>query len=105
MPKPGVDPTSGISSGDVMVPPERHPACRRREAQLGSCTEREKACSPISLDHEIARVVVGIRRSRTRVTACVMRRCILALAAIRPRKTRIAVRWCRSFQTSAHGKG
>jgi len=47
MPKPGVDPTSGISSEDVMVPPERHPACRRREAQLGSCTEREKACSPM----------------------------------------------------------
>ena len=47
MPKPGVDPTSGISSGDVMIPPERHPACRRREAQSGSCTEREKSCSPM----------------------------------------------------------
>ena len=25
--------------------PERHPACRRREAQSGSCTERENLCS------------------------------------------------------------
>src|SRR5215470_3110130 len=41
MPKPGVDPTSGISSGDGMILPERHPACRRRESQPGVCTERE----------------------------------------------------------------
>jgi hypothetical protein len=41
MSKPGVDPTSGISSGDVLILPERHPACRRRESQLGSCMERE----------------------------------------------------------------
>jgi hypothetical protein len=27
--------------GDVLILPERHPAYRRREAQLGSCTERE----------------------------------------------------------------
>ncbi len=27
--------------GDVLILPERHPAHRRREAQLGSCTERE----------------------------------------------------------------
>ena len=41
MSKPGGDPSSGISSGDVLVLPERHPACRRREAQPGSDTERE----------------------------------------------------------------
>jgi len=41
MSKPGVDPTSGISSGDVLILPERHPACRRRETQLGFCMERE----------------------------------------------------------------
>ena len=41
MSKPGVDPSSGISSGDVLRPTERHPAYRRREAQSGSCTERE----------------------------------------------------------------
>ena len=41
MSKPGADPSSGISSGDVLILPERHPACRRREAQPGSCTERE----------------------------------------------------------------
>ena len=41
MSKPGVDPTSGISSGDALILPERHPACRRREAQPDSCMERE----------------------------------------------------------------
>ena len=41
MSKPGVDPTSGISSGDVLIPTERHPACRRHEARLGSSMERE----------------------------------------------------------------
>jgi hypothetical protein len=41
MSKPGVDPSSGISSGDVLIPTERHPACRRREARPGSGMERE----------------------------------------------------------------
>src|SRR5437667_10048066 len=41
MAKPGADPSSGISLGDVLIRPKRHPACRRREAQSGSCTERE----------------------------------------------------------------
>src|SRR3982074_3023122 len=41
MSKPGGDPSSGISLGDVRRRPKRHPACRRREAQPGSCTERE----------------------------------------------------------------
>src|SRR5271165_2987151 len=41
MSKLGADPASGISSGDVLILPERHPACRRREARPGFCTERE----------------------------------------------------------------
>src|SRR6185369_13921032 len=41
MSKPWGDPSRGISSGDVLIRPERHPAWRRREAQSGSCTERE----------------------------------------------------------------
>ena len=41
MSKPGGDPSSGISSEDVLIPTERHPACRRREARPGSGTERE----------------------------------------------------------------
>src|SRR3982074_2086918 len=41
MSKPRVDPTFGISSGDVLIPTERHPACRQREARPGSCMERE----------------------------------------------------------------
>jgi hypothetical protein len=41
MSKPGADPSSGISSEDVLIPTERHPACRQREARPGSCMERE----------------------------------------------------------------
>ena len=41
MPKPGGDPSSGISLGDVLRLPDRHPACRRREAQPGFRMERE----------------------------------------------------------------
>ena len=41
MSKPGADPASGISLGDVLRLPKRHPACRRREAQSGSWMERE----------------------------------------------------------------
>src|SRR5258705_10997380 len=41
MPKPGACHSSGISLGDVLRLPRRHPAYRRREAQPGSCTERE----------------------------------------------------------------
>jgi len=41
MSKPGGDPSSGISSEDVLIPAERHPAYRRREAQPGSNMERE----------------------------------------------------------------
>jgi hypothetical protein len=41
MSKPRVDPTFGISSVDVLILTERHPACRWRESQPGSCKERE----------------------------------------------------------------
>src|ERR1700719_724640 len=41
MPKPGGCHSSGISLGDVLRLPKRHPAWRRREAQSGTCTERE----------------------------------------------------------------
>src|SRR4030088_2251685 len=41
MSKPGGCHSSGISLGDVLRLPKRHPAWRRREAQSGSCTERE----------------------------------------------------------------
>ena len=41
MSEPGGDPSSRISLGDVLRLPKRHPACRRREAQSGSCIERE----------------------------------------------------------------
>src|SRR6266700_5222182 len=41
MSKPGADPSSGISLGDALRLPKRHPAYRRREAQSGSGMERE----------------------------------------------------------------
>src|SRR5271167_2446988 len=41
MSKPGADPSSGTSLGDALRLPKWHPACRRREAQSGSGTERE----------------------------------------------------------------
>src|SRR6267143_4686178 len=41
MPKPGGGHSSGISWGDALRLPKRHPAWRRREAQPGSCMERE----------------------------------------------------------------
>ena len=41
MSKPGGDPSSGISSVDVLIPTERHPACRQREARPGFRMERE----------------------------------------------------------------
>src|SRR5450756_1244232 len=39
--KPRGDPSFGTSSVDVLILTERHPACRRREAQPDSCKERE----------------------------------------------------------------
>ena len=45
MSKPGADPSPGTSSGDDLILRERHPACRRREAQPVSCTERENLAS------------------------------------------------------------
>src|SRR6267143_4673329 len=41
MSKPWGDPSCGTSSEDVLIPTERHPACRQREARSGSGTERE----------------------------------------------------------------
>src|SRR5436853_4542545 len=41
MSKPGGDPSSGISLGDALRRPKRHPACRQREARLGCRMERE----------------------------------------------------------------
>src|SRR6478672_11507364 len=41
MSKPRGDPSCGTSSEDVLIPTERHPACRQREARSGFGTERE----------------------------------------------------------------
>src|SRR4029077_15978233 len=47
MSKPRADPSLGISSGDVLILPERHPAGRRREARPGSGTERENLAGDV----------------------------------------------------------
>ena len=52
MSEPGGDPSSGISSGDALILPERHPACRRREARPGfrpsvGCTAPQAAFDPV----------------------------------------------------------
>jgi hypothetical protein len=41
MSESGADPSSRIGSEDVLIPTERHPACRQREARSGSGVERE----------------------------------------------------------------
>ena len=41
MSKPRGDPSCGKSSEDVLIPTERHPACRQREARPGCRMERE----------------------------------------------------------------
>src|ERR1700731_1018431 len=43
MSKPGADPSSGISLGDALRLPKRHPACRQREARPGS--RKKLTCS------------------------------------------------------------
>src|SRR5258708_7735413 len=65
MPKPGADPSSGISLGDVLRLPKRHPACRRREAQSGSWTERENLAGDAKGKAQAAptaRLIVPMRR-------------------------------------------
>src|SRR5215813_15601509 len=50
MSEPGGDPFSEISSGDALIPPERHPACKRREARPGFRMERKNLCFVTSED-------------------------------------------------------
>src|SRR3984893_3577732 len=45
--KPGGCNSSGISLGDALRLPKRHPAWRRREAQSGSCMERENLAGDV----------------------------------------------------------
>src|SRR5262249_17119792 len=54
MSKPRVGPSFGISLGDVLILPKRHPACRRREARLGSSTERENLAGDVKAKAQAA---------------------------------------------------
>src|SRR6266849_1477512 len=65
MSKPGGGQSSGISLGDALRLPKRHPAWRRREAQSGSGTERENLhgdAKGTSTSAPTARPKVPIRR-------------------------------------------
>src|ERR1700757_907704 len=67
----------GISSGDVLIRPERHPACRRREAQPGSCTEPENLTGDAREKAQAAptaRPKVPMRRRGADCSAVVMKR-------------------------------
>ena len=77
MPKPGGCHSSGISLGDVLRLPKRHPACRRREAQSGSWTERENLAGDAkgeSTSGEPARLKVPMRRRGADCPVLVMKR-------------------------------
>jgi hypothetical protein len=74
MSKPRVDPTFGISSVDVLILTERHPAYRWREAQPGSCKEREnlagdaKGKGPSGANRKEKRWATGDIRRQSGVT-------------------------------------
>jgi hypothetical protein len=61
MSKPRVDSTFEISSMDVLILTERHPACRRREAQPGSCKERENLAGDAAMPREKAQAAPTAR--------------------------------------------
>src|SRR5436309_13479261 len=47
MSKPGADPSSGISLGHPLRLPRQHTACVWRDAQSGSCMERENLAGDV----------------------------------------------------------
>jgi hypothetical protein len=63
MSKPRGDPSCGTSSEDVLIPTERHPAYRQREARSGSGTERE------NLRNSDEGPVMGLERRRWVIAA------------------------------------
>src|SRR5258708_5942648 len=75
MSKPGGGQSSGISLGDALRLPKRHPAWRRREAQSGSCTEREnlhgdakeKGASGSNREAESADAALRVKMTRSGV--------------------------------------
>jgi hypothetical protein len=80
MSKPGDCHSSGISLGDVLRLPKRHPARWRREARPGSCAEREnlagdakgKGTSGANREAESTNAPVGGGLLRSSVEANVM---------------------------------
>ena len=66
MSKPGAAPP-GISSGDALILPERHPAYRRREAQPALDMERENLASAAKVLHRLERQCAQRRRAGRRL--------------------------------------
>ena len=57
----GIARREGPARNDVLRLPKRHPACRRREAQSGSCAERENLAGDPSVWSQIASVGAGAK--------------------------------------------
>jgi hypothetical protein len=79
MSKLGADPSSGISSVDVLILTERHPACRQRKARPGCCTECDmwtgvtRDAKPIADLPVMAKLPWDrLRRTRTALPSSVM---------------------------------
>src|ERR1700730_3080347 len=81
MSKPGADPSSGISLGDALRLPKRHPACRRREAQSGS---RKKLTGSGHATHFSSFVIISIRPHDARM---------LIRGSLRPKFGKIGSGW------------
>src|SRR6516162_5852903 len=79
MSEPGGDPSSGISSGDALILPERLPACRRREARPGFRTERENLCF-VTSEHVKGQAASGSNREGESTEA--RRRCGAARSSV-----------------------
>src|ERR1700730_8559911 len=92
MSKPGADPSSGTSLGDVLRLPKRHPACRRRQAQSGSCAERENLAGDAKGKAQAAptaRLKVPMRRRGADCPVVVRHR------LCRPTATETLMNYCR----------
>src|SRR6516165_1915687 len=77
MPKPVGCHPSGISLGYVLRLPKRHPAWRRREAQSGSCMERENLAGDAKEKAQVAQTArpkVPMRRRGADCSVLVMKR-------------------------------
>jgi hypothetical protein len=69
--KTGADPSSGISLGDALRLPKRHPAWRRREAQSGS--RKKLTCSSVPTARRKPNIVSFAAGRQCRWSTCMER--------------------------------